>query len=221
MKRFLPGSDGGSGKRSRTRRRLTDAALKLMSHQGIVATSVSEIASAAEVANGTFYLHFRNKSEIVAAVCQGVTLAMHSEMDGRSLAIEDGAARVLFATQQFIEIAADEPTWGHLLLHAFEEVDTIKDDLSRYLRADVELARGQGRFRVAPDEFVIDCLLALLRTGVSARLAGAPPAVSLRTGRHMLSLLGLDDAEIEGQLRTLAKGTPSRRRSAARATPIP
>lgn len=219
MKRSLPGSDGGSGKRSRTRKRLTDAALKLMSEQGIVATSVSEIASAADVANGTFYLHFKNKSEIVAAVCQGVTLAMHSEMDSQSLSIRDGAARVLFATQQFIEIAADEPIWGRLLLRAFEEVDTIKDDLSRYMRADVELGIQQGRFRIVLDEFVIDCLLALLRTGLSARLAGAPPDVSLRTGQYMLTLLGLGHAEVEEQLMKATDGAQQRRRESARRTP--
>ena len=216
MKRFLPGSNGDFGKRSRTRKRLTDAALKLMSEQGIVATSVSEIASAADVANGTFYLHFKNKSEIVAAVCQGVTLAMHSEMDGKSLSIKDGAARVLFATQQFIEIAADEPVWGHLLLRAFEEADTIKDDLSRYMRADVELGIRQGRFRIGLDDFVIDCLLALLRTGVGARLAGAPPEVSLRTGQYMLTLLGLGRAEVEEQMQDLAEGKQARRKTSAR-----
>ena len=58
-------------KRARTRARLTQAALKLMSERGINATSVSEIASAAELANGTFYLYFRDKAEIVAAVCRG------------------------------------------------------------------------------------------------------------------------------------------------------
>ena len=202
--RSLHGSNGRSDKRSRTRKRLTDAALRLMSEQGIVATSVSEIASAADVANGTFYLHFRNKSEIVAAVCQGVTLAMHSEMNSKSLLIEDGATRVLFATQQFIEIAADEPIWGRLLLRAFEEVDTIKDDLSRYMRADVELGVRQGRFRSRPDEFVIDCLLALLRTGLSARLAGTAPEVSLRTGQYMLTLLGLGLSDVEERIRSLA-----------------
>ena len=150
-------------------------------------------------------------------MCQGVTQAMHSEKDSQSLAVEDGAARILFATQQFIEIAADEPLWGHLLLHAFEEVDTIKDDLSRYMRADVELGVEQGRLRVEVDEFVIDCLLALLRAGVSARLAGAPSEVSLRTGQYMLTLLGVEHAEIERQLRTLAKGAPSKPKVSARA----
>ena len=66
-----------AGKRGRTRSRLTDAALKLMSERGINATSVSEIAATAQLANGTFYLYFRDKAEIVAAVCQAVTLAMH------------------------------------------------------------------------------------------------------------------------------------------------
>ena len=145
-KRALPREPGAAGKRSRTRVRLTEAALKVMSERGITATSVSEIAAAADVANGTFYLHFQNKSEIVAAVCHGVTLAMHTEMSSRSLLITDGAARVAFGTQQFIEIAAEEPDWGRLLVRAFTEFDAIKADLSRYMRSDLALGVEQGRF---------------------------------------------------------------------------
>lgn len=197
MKRSLALNDNGSGKRSRTHKRLTDAALRLMSQQGIVATSVSEIASEAEVANGTFYLHFQNKSEIVAAVCRGVTLAMHTEMSSRTLSITDAALRVKFATREFIEIAADELAWGRMLLRAFDEFDAIKEDLSRYLRADIALGVQQGRFREEPDEFAIDCLLGILRTGVAARLRGEGEDISDRCGDYMLRILGLSDAEIQ------------------------
>lgn len=183
------------GKRVRTRARLTEAALKVMSERGISATSVSEIATAAEVANGTFYLHFRDKSEIVAAVCHGVTLAMHTEMGSRRLAISDGAARVAFGTEQFIEIAAEEPAWGRLLLSAFTEFDAIKADLSRYMRIDVALGIEQGRFSTAGDEFLIDTLLAILRTGISARLGGAGPEMGARAAEYMLRILGMSPEE--------------------------
>ena len=178
-------------KRARTRARLTEAALRLMAERGINGTSVSEIAAEAELANGTFYLYFRDKAEIVAAVCQAVTLAMHNEMSSMRLSLDDAAARVSFGTQQFIEIAATEPTWGRLLISAFTEFEAIKDDISRYMRLDVALGIEQGCFTEPVDEFVVDTLLAVLRAGVISRLAGEEPDVGGRAAEYHLRILGM------------------------------
>jgi AcrR family transcriptional regulator len=178
-----------------------------MSERGIQATSVSEIAAAAELANGTFYLYFRDKAEIVAAVCQAVTLAMHNEMSGTRLSLQDGAARVAFGTQQFIELAAAEPLWGRLLISAFTEFQAIKEDISRYMRLDVALGIEQGRFTEPLDEFVIDSHLALLREGVSARLEGADPDVGVRAAEYQLRILGVDFAEARKIARQVSRRT--------------
>ncbi len=58
-----PSSAPRETKRDRTRSRLTQAALRLMAERGISGTSVSEIAAEAELANGTFYLYFKDKAE--------------------------------------------------------------------------------------------------------------------------------------------------------------
>ena len=162
-----------------------------MSEQGINATSVSEIAAAAELANGTFYLYFRDKSEIIAVVCRAVTQAMHDDMSSTRLSLDDGAARVAYGTQQFIEIAAAEPVWGRLLVSAFTEFEAIKEDIAHYMRLDVALGIEQGRFSEPLDEFVIDAHLAILRAGVVARLAGAGPDVSARAAEYQLRILGM------------------------------
>ena len=182
-------------KRVRTRARLTEAALRLMAQRGINGTSVSEIAAEAELANGTFYLYFRDMAEIVAAVCQAVTLAMHNEMSSMRLSLEDGASRVAFGTQQFIEIAAAEPNWGRLLVSAFTEFEAIKDDISHYMRLDVALGIEQGRFTEPVDEYVIDMLLAVLRTGVISRLKGEESEVGARAAEYHLRILGMSPAE--------------------------
>ena len=197
-------------KRERTRARLTDAALRLMAESGINGTSVSEIAAEAELANGTFYLYFRDKTEIVAAVCQAVTLAMHNEMNSVRLSLEDGAARVAFGTQQFIEIAAGEPQWGRLLMWAFSEYAAIKDDLTRFMRLDVALGIEQGRFTEPADEFLIDTLLAILRAGISARLEGAGPIVGARAAEYHLRILGMSAAEAH-RVRVSTNRTVARR----------
>ena len=49
------------GKSARTRAQLMDAAIAVLARHGIEAASVNEIARAAGVANGTFYVHFRDK----------------------------------------------------------------------------------------------------------------------------------------------------------------
>ena len=182
-------------KRARTRARLTDAALRLMSERGINATSVSEIAAAAELANGTFYLYFPDKAAIVAAVCQAVTQAMHEEMSDTRLSLADGAARVAIGTQQFIEIAAAEPVWGRLLVSAFTEFEAIKEDVAHFMRMDVALGIEQGRFNEPIDEFVVDAHLSILRAGVVARLAGAGSDVSTRAAEYQLRILGMSVGE--------------------------
>ena len=186
-----PRLSSDASKRARTRARLTEAALHLMSERGINATSVSEIAAAAELANGTFYLYFRDKAEIVAAVCQAVTRAMHDDMSSTRLSLDDAAARVAYGTQQFIEIAAAEPVWGRLLVSAFTEFEAIKEDIAHYMRLDVALGIEQGRFSEPLDEFVIDAHLAILRAGVVARLGGGGPDVSARAAEYQLRILGL------------------------------
>ena len=182
-------------KRARTRARLTEAALRLMAERGIAGTSVSEIAAEAELANGTFYLYFRDKTEIVTAVCQAVTLAMHNEMSSVRLSLDDGAARVAFGTQQFIEIAAAEPNWGRLLMWAFSEFETIKADISRYMRLDVALGIEQGRFSEPLDEFMIDTMLAIMRAGISSRLDGGKASVGARAAEYHLRILGMSASE--------------------------
>ncbi len=188
-----------------------------MSERGITATSVSEIAAAADMANGTFYLHFRNKTQVVAAVCSAVTLAMHREMDDRRLAISDGPERIAFGTQQFVEIAAEQPAWGRLLLSAFTEFDAIKEDLARYMRLDVKLGVRQGRFPERCNEFVIDCHLAVLRTAIAARLGGAKRDVGARAAEYQLRILGMTSEEarrvrLAGEARV---GLGRRKRAAA------
>ncbi len=182
-------------KRVRTRARLTESALRLMAERGINGTSVSEIAAEAELANGTFYLYFKDKSEIVAAVCQAVTLAMHNEMNSVRLSLEQGSARVAFGTQQFIEIAAAEPNWGRLLMWAFSEFEAIKDDVSHYMRLDVALGVEQGCFTEPVDEFVIDTMLAILRAGINSRLNGADVEVGARAAEYHLRILGMTAAD--------------------------
>ncbi|MFN2425538.1 MAG: TetR/AcrR family transcriptional regulator, partial [Candidatus Binatia bacterium] len=50
--------------RIQTRQRLVDAAVRLFAERGLHGVTSHEIARAAGVASGTFYLHFRDKTDV-------------------------------------------------------------------------------------------------------------------------------------------------------------
>ena len=58
---------------------IVDAAARVFAERGVANTAVSDIARAASVAQGTIYLYFKNKDDIILAVVQGIVDRM---MDG-------------------------------------------------------------------------------------------------------------------------------------------
>lgn len=61
--------DAGKGRRgSDKRERILRAAIKVFAKKGFYATRVSEIAKAAQVADGTIYLYFKNKDDVLISI---------------------------------------------------------------------------------------------------------------------------------------------------------
>jgi len=67
-RRFSPGEDGKKRRGSDKRERILRAAIEVFAKKGFYATRVSEIAKAAEVADGTIYLYFKNKDDVLISI---------------------------------------------------------------------------------------------------------------------------------------------------------
>ena len=81
-----------------TRRKLLDAAKKIVCEKGMVNTSVAEITKACGVASGTFYTHFKRKEDIIYALSR----EMYQEILDKAKAF-DGPfmARLVFFMTNF------------------------------------------------------------------------------------------------------------------------
>jgi TetR/AcrR family transcriptional regulator, fatty acid metabolism regulator protein len=74
------------------RERILDAAVRVFAKKGFYATRVSEVAKAAGVADGTIYLYFRSKDEILVSLFEDrverLLAFLHTELPASSTASE-------------------------------------------------------------------------------------------------------------------------------------
>ena len=183
------------GKRARTRAHLLDAAVSVFARVGYQAASVNEIAEAAEVANGTFYLHFKNKDEIAGVVAFTIAAEFAAQLDQAKASIADAAERVSFGSRQFIELGCRTPQWGWALFHAIWAMPELRAQLLAPLRADLELGSAQGVFKLDIDDFRSELVASMVMNTLFGRLSGqAGPEAGSKLAELQLRLLGVSPA---------------------------
>jgi AcrR family transcriptional regulator len=183
------------GKSARTRARLMDAAVGVFARQGVEAASVNAIAQAADVANGTFYNHFKGKDEIVGTVAFAMARKVAERIDEAMEGLEDAAERTTFATRQFIELAASAPEWGRALVDAVWHLPALRRAVSAYARADIERGVREGLFKVEVDDLLVDLFASMVLMAVFLRLEGEEGLdAGPRVAEHQLRMLGVPAA---------------------------
>lgn len=68
----------------KTRNRILDAAENVFHTQGIARTSLADIAQAADLTRGAIYWHFENKSDLIEAMCERVSLPMEAMIEANA-----------------------------------------------------------------------------------------------------------------------------------------
>jgi AcrR family transcriptional regulator len=183
------------GKSARTRAKLMEAALGVFARQGFEAASVNEIARAADVVNGTFYLHFKDKNDIAAAVTFGLAADVTRQLDEAMADIDDAVERTSTATRRFIELASAQSDWGWTLWRANRFFPGLRGNVAAPLRADLMRGHEQGVFTVEIDNFLIDIFTSMMTAALFDRLQGtAGPEAGSKVAELQLRMLGVPPA---------------------------
>jgi AcrR family transcriptional regulator len=180
------------GKSARTRARLMDAAVLLFARDGYEAASVNEIARVADVANGTFYVHSRDKDDIAAAVAFRIAEGVVGQLDDAMVDVTDALERISTATRRFISLAASAPDWGRALFRALWLFDDLRSNVTLHLRADLQLGVRQGAITAEIDDFLIDTFAAMTLNALFSQLQGAFASdAGSRVAELQLRMLGV------------------------------
>jgi AcrR family transcriptional regulator len=183
------------GKSARTRIKLMEAALGVFAREGFEAASVNQIARAADVVNGTFYLHFKDKNDIATAVTFGLAAGVTRQLEEAMTDIDDAVERIGAATRRFIELASTQPDWGWTLWRASWFFPGLRGNVAAPLRADLMRGREQGVFTVEIDNFLIDIFTSMMTTALFDRLQGtAGPEAGSKVAELQLRMLGVPPA---------------------------
>ncbi len=176
-------------RKARTRSALLAAGQRLFGEQGLDATTVAEIAEAADVAIGSFYNYFDTKDELLAALLQE-TLAEHlRRMEARRAGIDDPAEAISVAHRHFVHLAWEEPEWARLLVRLDVPYRATDEVLARPAMRDLRAGVTAGRFNVASPRLA-------LRASGGALIAVMHAVLLGELGKHA------DSEHAEGVLRS-------------------
>jgi AcrR family transcriptional regulator len=193
-------------RRERTRQELLAAAAGVLAHKGLHHTKISDIAAAADVGVGTFYLHFADKEALFDAVVEDAVRRMKTTVDAARAAAKDPRAQMRAAMVAFFRFARENRevfriVFGHAaayndLIHRAQGLfiadieKTVRDGIASgafaslppaiVAQAMVGMATQIISWWTAHDTVPID---ALIETTTTLALSGMTPAAS-KEGHH-------------------------------------
>lgn len=158
---------------------LMDAAEALFLKKGFAATSVSEIVEEADVAKGTFYLYFKTKDDVLAALrgrfvdgfCEKVDAAMAADHQTWPRRID---AWVKACVNAYLDSVAVHDLVFHQHTPASREMKADNLVIAR-LEALLEKGAAAGAWQVGPPRMIAVMLFDALHGAVDDNLAAKRP----------------------------------------------
>jgi AcrR family transcriptional regulator len=136
-------------RRERTRQELLAAAERVLADKGLHETKISDIAAAADVGVGTFYLHFPTKEALFDAVVEDTMRRFKATIDTARLSTDDPIGQMRAANAAFCRFACDNREVFRIVFgHAAAYNEVIRRAQALFA-ADVEESFREGVARGA------------------------------------------------------------------------
>ena len=138
------------GRPSTARKKLIDAAFRVISRNGLDGTTLAAIIEEAGVGVGSFYNNFSSKEELASlAFTQRVEeFGRHLEMTVRRT--EDAALATCFAYRRFVEQCETDKAWASFIVQLEPTMQLYMSLMRKYARVGVTIGLQSEHLRV-PD----------------------------------------------------------------------
>lgn len=185
----------GLGKRDRSRRQLIAAAIATFSSNGVVETTLRQVAVAAGVTTGTVYNHFRSKPGLIKAVALSIAEAIRENSAPSRAMLKTGAELVAAGCGRYLGLAQSSPAWALLVLDVASVDQTFRKTISDFVLAELKLGLRRKEFSVASEEAALDLVIGTSMEGMRRIALGqARPQYSAEVVATILRGLGVAPA---------------------------
>jgi AcrR family transcriptional regulator len=140
----LPEAGRHGRRRARTRADLLAAAKRLFASKGFHGTKIADIAAAADVGTGTFYLHFPTKDALFADLVKETSLRAKEEMDRAKAPYTDPRDKARVAIETFFRFADSNRDVFTILFGHSAQFDALLREVYQLFISDIEENHASG-----------------------------------------------------------------------------
>ena len=164
----------GRERRAHTRAELIRAARTLYAARTFDSVTVDDVVNAAEVAKGTFYVHFDDLDDLQSVLGDELAREFDELLQPRRLSLDDPIERIAAGSGAFINEAMRDPIWGALIVRSAAAMPSVARNARGRLNEDIRRAAASGRLHdVAPEiafEFVFGITVRAMQSAAEGRL---------------------------------------------------
>lgn len=164
----------GRDRRARTRAELIRAARTLYAARTFDSVTVDDVVNAAELAKGTFYVHFDDLDDLQSVLGDELAREFDELLQPRRLSLDDPIERIAAGCGAFINQALQDPIWGALIVRAASAIPDFARAARGRLSEDIRRAAASGLLHdVVPEiafEFAIGITVRAMQSAAEGRL---------------------------------------------------
>ncbi|MGP0094275.1 MAG: TetR/AcrR family transcriptional regulator [Xanthobacteraceae bacterium] len=164
----------GRDRRARTRAELIRAARVLYAARTFDSVTVDDVVNAADVAKGTFYVHFDGLDDLQSVLADDLAREFDELLQPRRLSLDDPIERIAAGCGAFINQALHDPAWGALIVRGAAAMPSVARVARGRLNEDIRRAATSGRLHdVAPDialELILGITMRTMQSAAEGRL---------------------------------------------------
>jgi len=192
----------GRERRLKTRARLLEAAIEVISGRGLELPVIDDFIARAAVSRGSFYNHFRTKDELLTDISDQLRQDLVHSFEISKLSIKDPAERLACGVRHIIHRSQADPRWALLLLHIRPKINKVEAAFRAGPRRDIANAVGSGRLPRQDVETAVDFVMGAAIEAVRAVISlPRPEDYAEQAATMILRGLGLRASEASATAR--------------------
>ena len=150
----------------RNRKALLNAAEKLIAEKGFERVTIDEITETADLAKGTFYNYFDDKSQIAKELASTIRQEIEAEVEVAQTGMDDPAARLAAGICVFLRTAGTAPTRAAVVAQMYGQWLRAEAAGNLGLRNDLEHGYRAGRFSTADEPSAVVMVVGVVQAGI-------------------------------------------------------